>query len=220
MDIIEQSHKILTRIDKRAIYEAIEIAGRTAYKSEDKITEGSAEKFIASIVARGHESVLEHVSISVRFITDRGVTHELVRHRLCAYTQESTRYCNYAKKGMHFIKPVFWNLTTDKIGDTGTNPYAQWVIHMVQSELTYNFMINKLGASPQEARTVLPNSLKTEIVCTANIREWRHILRLRTSSTAHPQIRALMLPLLDELKKKLPALFGDINIEEVSNGKA
>lgn len=113
----------------------------------------------------------------MRFITDRGVTHELVRHRLCAYTQESTRYCNYAKKGMQFIKPVFWNLTTDKIGDTGTNPYAQWVIHMVQSELTYNFMINKLGASPQEARTVLPNSLKTEIVCTANIREWRHILR-------------------------------------------
>ena len=204
MEIIEQNYKILTPINKEVIYSMIELAGRTAYKSEDKITVGSAEKFIKGIIKSGHESVIEHFNISVRFITDRGVTHELVRHRLCAFTQESTRYVNYYKKGMQFIKPVFWDLDTPF--------YKQWEYSMLATEGVYNNMISK-GAISQEARSVLPNSLKTEIVVTANIREWRHILTLRTSKAAHPQIIALMKPLLAELKEKLPVLFEDIGVE-------
>ncbi|MDP2718911.1 MAG: FAD-dependent thymidylate synthase [Dehalococcoidia bacterium] len=207
MEIVDQYHNILTPLDPIDIYCAIERAGRVAYKSEDRITSASAEKFIRAIIQRGHESVIEHFNISVLFVTDRGVTHELVRHRLCAYTQESTRYCNYSysKKGMVFIRPVFW-------GDGDARSvycYDAWLKAMDVTESIYNTMIDR-GATPQEARAVLPNSLKTEIVCTANIREWRHILVLRTSSGAHPQIRALMLSLLHEFKDKLPVLFDDI----------
>jgi thymidylate synthase (FAD) len=201
MLIVEQSHQILTPIDEEGIYKSIELAGRTAYKSEYKMTADSAEKFILSIISMGHESVIEHISLSVKFITDRGVTHELVRHRLCAYTQESTRYCNYASKDISFIRPVFWG-----INDINFN---WWIKAMEQSEVLYNSMMLG-GAKPQEARTVLPNSLKTEIVTTANLREWRHILKLRTAKDAHPQMRALMLPLLKELKVRLPLIFKDI----------
>jgi thymidylate synthase (FAD) len=208
MEIIEQSHKILTDLsNKYLMLGFIEYAGRTAYKSEDKITEDSANEFIKNLIKQGHESVLEHFNISVNFITDRGVTHELVRHRLCAYTQESTRYCNYSKKGMTFIKPVFWEEV-----DPTFHLYREWFTAMAESEIAYNTLMEH-GASPQEARTVLPNSLKTEIVCTTNIREWRHILKLRTAKTAHPQMRALMIPLLDELKGLLPVLFEDIKRE-------
>ena len=205
MKVIKQSYAILTPIRREDIYGMIERAGRTAYKSEDRITDDSADKFIQDIVKRGHESVLEHVSISVRFVTDRGVTHELVRHRLCAYTQESTRYCNYGGKDMLFIEPVFW-----KDDDVKS---LRWTICLLECEDSYNYLIAN-GATPQEARTVLPNSLKTEIVCTANIREWRHILKLRTSKAAHPQMRALMLPLLKEFQEYLPVLFRDIEVEE------
>jgi thymidylate synthase (FAD) len=213
MQVINQSHEILTSIDRVQLYKLIELSGRTAYKSEDKITENSAEKFIKNIIVLGHESVLEHGNISVKFITDRGVTHELVRHRLCAYTQESTRYCNYSKKGMTFIQPTFWNEVDGVSSKTFNNQdmLLNWQCSMECSELAYKNLI-RLGATPQEARSVLPNSLKTEIICTANIREWRHILKLRTSKAAHPQMRALMLPLLHELQDELPALFGDINI--------
>jgi thymidylate synthase (FAD) len=204
MQIIEQSHQILTPINKEEVYKLIELAGRIAYKSEDKITEDSAEKFIASILKRGHESVIEHFNITIKFITDRGVTHEIVRHRLVSYTQESTRYCNYAKMSMCFIKPVFW--------DINSSVYRLWSCHMQDCENIYNkFIMNEF--TPQEARTVLPNSLKTEIVCTANIREWRHILKLRTSKAAHPQMQALMIPLLKEFQEKLPILFNDIKEE-------
>ncbi len=203
VEVIEQSHKIETPIDQEEVYKIIELAGRTAYKSEDRITGDSAVKFIRSIRSRGHESVLEHFNISVRFITDRGVTHEIVRHRLVAYTQESTRYCNYYKKGMQVIKPVFWEESANCL------PYLVWYNSIKTCEEAYNKLIEG-GSSPQEARSVLPNSLKTEIICTTNIREWRHILRLRTSKAAHPQMRALMLPLLTELKEKLPVLFEDI----------
>jgi len=204
MKIVKQSHQILTPIDREVIYSLIELAGRTAYKSEDKITTGSEEVFISNILKRGHESVIEHFNITVRFITDRGVTHEMVRHRLAAYTQESTRYVNY-RKGMQFIEPVFLKDNNES--------RAAWERHMIECERIYNRLIST-GNTPQEARSVLPNSLKTEIVCTANIREWRHILKLRTSQAAHPQMRALMIPLFDELRKKLPILFGDILIIE------
>lgn len=212
MEVIEQSHQILTPISP-GVYEVIERAGRTAYKSEDSITEKSAEPFVRKMIKLGHESVLEHFTVQVRFVTDRGVTHEIVRHRLCAYTQESTRYCNYSKKGMTFIKPVFWEecIADDRQTIVADPRYQCWLESAIQTENAYNYLIEN-GATPQEARSVLPNSLKTEIVCTANIREWRHILRLRTSKAAHPQMRALMTPLLKEFQEKLPALFEDINV--------
>ena len=201
MEIIEPSVFVRTSIDRHKIYGNLERSGRVAYKSEDMINLGSAEKFLSSIIKSGHESVLEHESISVLFICDRGVTHELVRHRLAAYTQESTRYVNYYKKGMQFIKPCFW--------DFSSREYKTWCDAMKYAERTYNYLMAN-GATPQEARSVLPNSLKTEIVATANIREWRHILRLRTAPNAHPQMRQIMCILLDELRASLPVLFGDI----------
>ena len=210
MEILEQSHQVLTPLLHESIYGIIERAGRTAYKSEDKITEGSAIIFIQNILKRGHESVLEHASVSVRFITDRGVTHELVRHRLCAFTQESTRYCNYYKRGMQFIKPAFWN----DMSKQSLSRLVMWELAMSDAERCYNVMIQD-GCKPEEARSVLPNSLKTEIVVTANIREWRHIFRLRTALTAHPQMRALMTPTLREFKEALPALFTDFEVPNV-----
>ncbi len=205
MEIVSPSHTILDDVDGEQILLKLERCGRTAYKSEDKITPGSAEKFIAGILKRGHESVIEHVSISVRFICDRGVTHELVRHRLVAYTQESTRYCNYRKRGVTFIRPFFWELDTQQ--------YLRWEIAMRQAEVTYRQLVVK-GATPQEARSVLPSSLKTEIVATANLREWRHILKLRTSEAAHPQMRELMIPLLADFTRLLPTIFGDIEASQ------
>jgi len=201
MEIISPSHTILDDIDGEQILLKLERCGRTAYKSEDRITAGSAEKFIAGILKRGHESVIEHVSISVRLICDRGVTHEIVRHRLVAYTQESTRYCNYAKRGVTFIRPFFW--------ESDAPQYLRWIVAIQQAERSYNLLIEN-GASPQEARSVLPNSLKTEIVVTANLREWSHILQLRTSEAAHPQMRELMIPLLADFTRLLPTIFGDI----------
>ncbi len=204
MEIIEPYYVIETFIDRKDIYKRLEKYGRVAYKSEDSITEDSAERFLSIIIKRGHESILEHANITVRFICDRGVTHEIVRHRLVAYTQESTRYCNYAKKGVTFIKPPFW--------EKGSPQDVMWESAMFNAATTYEWMIEN-GCSPQEARSVLPNSLKTEIVTTANIREWRHILKLRCSKSAHPQMRELMIPLLIELKQALPVLFGDISDE-------
>ncbi len=201
MEIIVPQVIIETLLVKDKIYAKLERCGRVAYKSEDRITTGSAEKFIRGIVKSGHESVLEHVSITVRFICDRGVTHELVRHRLAAYTQESTRYCNYTRMGMQFIKPCFWS--------EGDDNYKIWYVAMADAERRYSLLIQE-GASPQEARSVLPNSLKTEIVATANIREWRHILSLRTAKAAHPQMREIMCQLLDKFVHALPILFEDI----------
>jgi len=204
MQIIEPSYQILTDINSARIICNIERAGRTAYKSEDRITSGSAERLIKDIIKRGHESVLEHETLSVKFICDRGVSHEIVRHRLCAFTQESTRYCNYAKKGIAVIKPFFWNENSPE--------YIVWKNAMIRAECSYEELITN-GATPQEARSVLPNSLKTEIVVTANIREWRHILTLRTTKSAHPQMRQIMFPLLLELQQQLPILFEDIIVK-------
>ena len=210
MEIIKPYHIIESPINEEDVYAYLERAGRTAYKSEDKITLESGRKFLASIIKSGHESVLEHFNISVRFICDRGVTHEFVRHRLVAYTQESTRYCNYAKKGVIFIQPPFWI--------AGTHEDDLWLAAMSHAEEAYTCLIRG-GASPQQARAVLPNSLKTEIVCTTNIREWRHIMRLRTAKAAHPQMQELMRPLLQELRDKLSVLFNDVGVvsEEVAH---
>jgi len=179
--------------------EMIELSGRTCYKSEDKITSDSSQTFVKNILKRGHESVIEHVSASVKFITNRGVTHELVRHRLCAFSQESTRYVDYQKE-MEFIEPIW--------GDGGKT-YNVWKSSIIQAEDNYN-KLRSLGWRPEQAREVLPNSLKTEIVVTANLREWRHIFKLRTSKAAHPQIRYLMKDCLKMFQLEIPVLFNDI----------
>lgn len=209
MRIIEPSYIIEDEIDAKRMMRTIERAGRTCYKSEHNISEGSAEKFISNIIKRGHESVIEHEKITVRFICDRGVTHEMVRHRLASYSQESTRYCNYANdkfgNELTFIKPCFWNEDTE----AGKAKMELWKKSMQNIENEYNELI-ALGARPEEARSILPNSLKTEIVVTMNLRAWRNFFRLRTAPAAHPQIRQIAIVLLEELKEKLPVVFGDL----------
>ena len=201
MQIIEPYYEIMSEIDGLSILKHIEKCGRTCYKSEDKITDDSCLRFVKMIVDRCHESVLEHYSFTVRFVCDRGVSHELVRHRIASYSQESTRYCNYGKKGVTFIKPI------DNKDD------AVWEFAMHNAEMTYLRMIDN-GYTPQEARAVLPNSLKTEVVMTANLREWRTVLKQRTSKAAHPEMRRLMIPLLKELQEKIPIVFDDIEVKE------
>ena len=186
--------------------EMIEMAGRTCYKSEDMITQESAEKFVRMIIKRGHESVIEHMAASIRFITNRGVTHELVRHRLCAFSQESTRYVRYDGK-MEFVKPVWW---VDETIDADTmTAQGEWELALEAAERSYVQLL-KNGWRPEQAREVLPNSLKTEIVTTTNLREWRHIFKLRTSKAAHPQMRELMRSCLAGFQEAIPVLFDDI----------
>lgn len=205
MKIINPSFKFVDEIDGKGILQKIEKAARVCYKSEEKIKEGSAEEFVKGILARGHESVIEHEKITVTVICDRGVSHEIVRHRIASYSQESTRYCNYnsGKFGneLTVIKPCFWDEKDEK--------YKIWKQEIEMLEKSYNQLIN-LGATPQEARSILPNSLKTEIVITMNIREWRHFFKLRTAEAAHPQMKQIARMMLDEFKDKIPILFDDI----------
>jgi thymidylate synthase (FAD) len=205
MRIIEPSHEILHVPDGEFIIGHLELAARTCYKSEDKITPTSGRDLLRRIVSLGHESVLEHCSLSVRLTCDRGITHEIVRHRLCSFSQESTRYANYGKdrfgREITVIRPFFWAADSDR--------YAVWLRAMKQAEEAYLTLIDA-GATAQEARSVLPNSLKTEIVVTANIREWRHIFDLRCAAPSHPQMRQLMLPLLKELHGRVPLVFDDL----------
>ena len=187
----------------------IENAGRTCWKSEDRITDTSAPAFIKMISSYKHESVLEHGSITVRFICDRGVSHELVRHRLASFSQESTRYCNYGKDKfkacLTFIDPSLafnWSLEEPK--------YKLWLMACEYAEKSYLHLLEE-GATPQEARSVLPNSLKTELVMTANPREWKHVFKLRCDKASHPQMRELMIPLRDEFIARWPSIFGEDN---------
>lgn len=196
MKIISPSFEILTPLDGQAILKHIELCGRVCYKSEDKITDTSATTFVASIIKRGHEAVLEHYDITVKFICDRGVSHELVRHRLASYCQESTRYCNYSKDGFGGEITVIWPYFLSK----GSTAMQHWVWACRQAEDAYFNMLN-FGCTPQEARSVLPNSLKTEVVMTANLREWRHFFKLRTAPAAHPQMDDLY-PERYKLKEK------------------
>lgn len=202
MKIIEPSFEILDDINGKEMLRKIELAARTCYKSEDKITDDSAEKFVHNLIKRGHESALEHEKVTVRIICDRGVSHELVRHRLASYSQESTRFCNYSqgKFGceLTFIKPLFF--------DKGTVAYSAWKHACQNAQDSYMDML-ALGFTPQEARSVLPNSLKTEIVMTANLREWRHFFRLRCAPDAHPQMREIATMMLEEFRKLIPVLF-------------
>lgn len=190
----------------------IERIGRVCYKSEDKIEEGSAEKFIRGIIRRGHESVIEHGTITVKFICDRGVSHEIVRHRIASYSQESTRYCNYVKE--KFGRQIACiDLATgfqyDLNNETDRRKYDVWMAAMQSAEESY-FKLIELGATPQEARSVLPNSLKTELVVTMNLREWRHFFRMRADKAAHPQCREVACMLLERLAKDYPVFFADL----------
>ena len=208
MKTIDASFEVLDCPGAEATLRKIERVGRVAYKSEDKITDTSATPFVKMLLTRGHESVLEHSSITVMFICDRGVSHEIVRHRLASFTQSSTRYCNYSQgkfgSELTLIRPMFWG--------TDSGEYFTWANAGCCAEKMYMYLIER-GAKPEQARSVLPNSLATEIVVTANLREWRHILKLRTSKAAHPQMRELMCPLLMDLKQHIPVVFDDINPE-------
>lgn len=204
MKIVDASYEILTPIDGESELKFIELIGRTCYKSEDKITEDSAIKFVMNLIKHGHEAMLEHSSLTVKFICDRGISHEIVRHRLCSFAQESTRYCNYSKEkfeGVSFVKPCFL--------DEHDKNYLVWYNNCIDSEKHYLEML-KNGATPQEARDVLSTSTKTELIVTANYREWRNIFKLRCADDAHPQIRELMIPLCKELQDKIPIVFDDI----------
>lgn len=209
MKVIKPYYEIMTPIDGDEILRFIEKVGRVAYKSEHKITDKSARPFVKSLIERGHESVLEHRSFTVRFVVDRAVSHELVRHRLASYTQESTRYVTYSDgafgREITFIQPCFW--TSDLMMQ------RLWLDVMEKAELIYEAMI-EFGAKPQEARSVLPNSLKTEVIMTANLREWRHFFKLRTAPATHPQMREVTIPLLKELKESIPVIFDDIEVKE------
>ena len=210
MKIIKPSYEIMTKINREEILKTLEMAGRTCYKSEDKITEESASKFVKVLIKSGHEAMIEHYSLTMKIICDRGVTHEIVRHRVASYAQESTRYCNYSQdkfgNEITVIEPYFFANNDDD------SNYYYWKESCEWAE-EYYFKLLKNGATPQEARSVLPNSLKTEIVVTMNMRELRHFLRLRTAKVAHPQIREIAIPLLNELQEKLPEIFGDIEIK-------
>lgn len=190
----------------------VERIGRVCYKSEDRIEEGSAEKFIRGIIRRGHESVIEHGSITVKFICDRGVTHEIVRHRIASYSQESTRYCNYVKEKFG-SQITCIDLATgfryDLSCETDRKKYEVWQRAMENAERSY-FQMIELGATPQEARSVLPNSLKTELVATMDLREWRHFFRLRTDPAAHPQCREVACMLLERFARDYPVFFEDL----------
>lgn len=208
MQIISPSVEILGNPDPRQMLRNMEAAGRVCYKSEANIKENTAGPFLRRLVQSGHESVIEHEKLSVKIICDRGVTHEIVRHRIASYSQESTRYCNYTKdkfgNELTFIKPLFW--------DEGDTCYTLWKEQMASIEKGY-FALIEAGATPEEARSVLPNSLKTEIVVTMNMREWRHFFRLRGSKAAHPQIREIVRLLLPKFRELLTDLFEDIVID-------
>ena len=208
MILIKPSFEIMSKTFSDNALNLIEKAGRTCYKSEDKITSESAKKFVRDILKRGHESVIEHSSMTVKFICDRGVSHEIVRHRLCAFSQESTRYVNY-KGGCTFVIPP-WMSDYKTYGEHNyPHEYWIWMQAMERSESDYQSLLD-IGWSPQQARSVLPNSTKTEIVVTANFREWRHIFNLRCQKAAHPQMREIMIPLLKECQKTIPIIF-DLN---------
>lgn len=206
MKVIKPSFEILTPIDRESICKQIELIARTCYKSEDQITDVSAPKMVKGLINRQHTAMIEHVHISVKFICDRGVSHEIVRHRMASYAQESTRYCNYSMGKFDgeitVIEPFFFSKDTPE--------YAAWYMSCKAAEDAYVSLI-KMGRSPQEARSVLPNSLKTEIVVTMNLREWIHFFNLRavgTTGAPHPQMKESALPVLAAFAEALPEVFG------------
>ena len=204
MKIVEQSVVMLWHTPYPEAF--IEEAGRTCYKSEDRITDRSAGAFVTRLVLSGHHAMLEHANATFRIVTDRGISHEIVRHRLASYAQESTRYCNYSKdkfgKEITVIKPMAFEFVDVRC-------QAIWRSAVEQSERAY-FALLEFGVTPEIARSVLPTCLKTELVMTANLREWRHFITLRGSKAAHPQIRKIAGMLYEHLIVIAPNVFGDL----------
>ena len=208
MQAIKAYTQIYNDFDGQKMLEKIEQVARTCYKSEGKIQEGSAAKMVAFLIKSGHEAMLEHASVTVKFVVDRGISHELVRHRLASFAQESTRYCNYSKDDfgseITFIIPEYLEYKSED--------WNIWKESMKQAEDAYFKMLD-FGLSPQQARAVLPNSLKTEVVMTANLREWRHFFKLRalgTTGKPHPQMLEVAVPLLEDMKNLIPVVFDDL----------
>ena len=221
MNKIKASYEILTPISEGGTKELqhIEKIGRVCYKSEDYITEDgeSARKFVAMLIRNGHEAMIEHSFLSVKFTVDRGVSHELVRHRIASFAQESTRYCNYAKDKFGAecafidLEPgiMLDNKMKKMSGEEIALVMAEWTSAMEDAERHYMRLL-ELGATPQIARAVLPNSTKTEITVSANYREWRNFFKLRVPADVHPQMRDVTIPLLDELKGMIPVIYEEI----------
>ena len=214
MILVRPSTEILTVTAEPLLL--IEQAGRTCYKSEDKFSVESSEKFVKMLLERGHESVIEHASATCKIVCDRGVTHEIVRHRLASYSQESTRYCDYSGGHVSFVIPpwVACEPSTYERGNLPVNSFlscadTEWFHAMVVAEDAYK-LLRSCGWKPEQARSILPNSLKTEIVMTANFREWRHFFKLRTSPKAHPQMREVADDLLLKFKKRIRVVFDSI----------
>lgn len=205
VQVTPASFEILTPLSGQDVLKHIERCGRTCYQSFDKMGEATHTRFAAHIVERHHESVLEHFSISVKFIIDRAIANELTRHRMASFSQESTRYCCYSKdkfKGeITVIRPIEMH--------PQSKAYQYWFDLMLEIEKTYLKLI-ELGEKAETARAVLPCCLKTEIVATANLREWRHIFKMRCSDAAHPDIRYIMRQLRDEMKRQIPIVFDDL----------
>lgn len=211
MKIIQPEIEIIDMDEYPRIIKKIERIGRVCYKSENNISDESAERFIQNILKRGHESVIEHESVTVRMTCDRGITHEIVRHRIASYSQESTRYCNYSndKFGNEItVIDLASGFQYDLNNEKDRAKYEVWTEAMENAEKSYFKMI-ELGATPQEARSLLPNSLKTEIVITMNLRAWRNFFRLRCDSHAHPQMREVANMALNVFKERLPIFFSD-----------
>lgn len=207
MEIIEPKICV-ENYDSRKIMKNLERACRTCYRSEDLITEDSYRKLLMNCINKGHESILEHEKITVRMICDVGVYKDLTRHRFASFSIESTRYCNYGKDKFNneikFIRPVF----ADEI-----DKFNIWEDTMHTIENAYMKMV-AAGYKPDEMRMILPHSTAAEVTMTANIREWKHILDLRTKKMTHPAVRQLMIPLLLNFKKNMPEIFGDIEYDE------
>lgn len=205
MYVINQQVEILSPLYGYEILKHLELCGRVCYKSENDITPKSCEIFVNQLIENGHESVLEHYSFSVKFITNRAIANEIVRHRIASFSQESTRYCNYSTD--RFDNEI--TIIDTKFHDLAS--YHSWFWLCEQAETQYFEMLNQ-GVSPQLARGVLPLDLKTELIMTANLREWRHFLKLRTAPDAHPQMRELAISLLTKLRGSIPVVFDDINV--------
>jgi thymidylate synthase (FAD) len=216
MRIIEPSYEIITPLNNVDMLKTIEKVARTCYKSEDKISDdiSSAERMIKTLLQNHHEAMIEFADIIVKFTSNRGFSHEMVRHRLCSFAQESTRYCNYSDdkfdNQITVIRPYWMKepMTYD-MGHDSNKINVFWFSAMETAEKNY-FALIKAGLKAQDARGVLPNDLKTEINVKANIREWRAIFKLRTAKPAHPDMRRLMNPLLKEFQENIPILFDDI----------
>ena len=185
----------------------VEKCGRICYLSEPKDPEGSTDKFIRMLIRNGHESPLEHGSCTFKIVTDRAISQEIVRHRLASYSQESTRYCNYANG--NFSREI----TVIESSGLAENEAREWLGAMEHLERTYLQMIDS-GVKPEKARDVLPLCLKTELMMTANFREWRHFLKLRGSRMAHPEIRKIAKQIYEVFQRAIPVLVEDIKLAD------